>query len=202
MKQVDNGDIGQRVKEVRKKKGYSQQELADLLGKSLRTIQKYENGEIQITIGMINSIAQKLGTTSTYLLGYETGNKPIHSLSDIYKVFFQMEKVKGLEFSIDVKKPNRDGKWQCSITFDGNLRSAEWNSSLCSFLEDWDEYRDEFRTYMISKQRYDQWKDETLAYHSNSELQLEEPEDLDRTTRLARKNKLLNKLFAETSKNE
>ena len=34
--------IGQRVRKARKEKGYNQTELANALGKSLRTIQKYE----------------------------------------------------------------------------------------------------------------------------------------------------------------
>ncbi|MCD8181215.1 MAG: helix-turn-helix domain-containing protein, partial [Firmicutes bacterium] len=63
--------IGQRVRKARKEKGYSQTELANVLGKSLRTIQKYENGEIEISISMINALANALDTTSTYLLGYK-----------------------------------------------------------------------------------------------------------------------------------
>ena len=50
---MDNWDysaIGKRIKILRKKKGYTQQELADILGKSLRTVQKYETGEIEVSI--------------------------------------------------------------------------------------------------------------------------------------------------------
>ena len=42
--------IGERIKTLRKKRGYNQKELADLLGKSLRTIQKYESGDIRPAI--------------------------------------------------------------------------------------------------------------------------------------------------------
>lgn len=64
--------IGQRVRQARKAKGYNQTELANVLGKSLRTIQKYESGEIEISVSMLNEIAAALDTTTAYLLGYET----------------------------------------------------------------------------------------------------------------------------------
>ena len=46
---MDNFDypaIGQRIKQLRKRKGLNQSELAQMLKKSLRTVQKYETGEI------------------------------------------------------------------------------------------------------------------------------------------------------------
>ena len=41
MNDMEISTIGERIKTLRKKRGYNQKELADLLGKSLRTIQKY-----------------------------------------------------------------------------------------------------------------------------------------------------------------
>ena len=57
MNNSEENTIGKRVREMRKRKGLNQQELADILGKSLRTVQKYENGEINISVGMVNTIA-------------------------------------------------------------------------------------------------------------------------------------------------
>ena len=42
---LHNNQIGLRIRTARKEKGINQTELANLLGKSLRTIQKYESGE-------------------------------------------------------------------------------------------------------------------------------------------------------------
>ena len=58
MKKIDENSIGYRIRVLRRQKGYGQQELADILGKSLRTIQKYETGEIEISISMINELAR------------------------------------------------------------------------------------------------------------------------------------------------
>ena len=49
---MDNFDypaIGQRIKQLRKRKGLNQTELAQMLKKSLRTVQKYETGAVSYT---------------------------------------------------------------------------------------------------------------------------------------------------------
>ena len=58
---LHNNQIGLRIRTARKEKGINQTELANLLGKSLRTIQKYESGEIEVSIAMLNEIAKVLG---------------------------------------------------------------------------------------------------------------------------------------------
>ena len=42
--------IGQRIKQLRKRKGLNQTELAQMLKKSLRTVQKYETGENGVSL--------------------------------------------------------------------------------------------------------------------------------------------------------
>ena len=44
---IHSSQIGLRIRTARKNKGINQTELANLLGKSLRTIQKYESGQVQ-----------------------------------------------------------------------------------------------------------------------------------------------------------
>lgn len=151
--------IGQRVRKARKDKGYNQTELANVLGKSLRTIQKYENGEIEISVSMINELAQALDTTSTYLLGYkiETIKQEISTFADVAAMLFELEKVSGLKFDIDVKRPPRDDNWECSIKFDGKAKT-DLNADMCLFLEDWNGAKE--------REDYEQWKDKTLAYYS------------------------------------
>ena len=80
MNNSEENTIGKRVREMRKRKGLNQQELADILGKSLRTVQKYENGEINISVGMVNTIAKVLETSSSYLLGYKKDGAKIECM--------------------------------------------------------------------------------------------------------------------------
>ena len=178
MNSSDNAAIGLRIRTLRKRKGYNQQELADILGKSLRTVQKYESGEIEVSIAMANQLAKVLDTTPTFLFGYETEITPIRSLADVVNFLFHIEQVNGLDFCIDVKRPPRSKEWQCSITFNGKA-DADFNADLCLFLEDWEGQRDNLRTYGTTQEQYREWKTKTLAYYASSAVECSEPEELD-----------------------
>ncbi len=188
MNKTESSTIGGRIKTLRKKRGYNQKDLANLLGKSLRTVQKYESGEIEVSIAMVNELAKILDTTSTYLLGHQTGDFKFDCLSDVMECLFQLEKISGLHFSIETKRPPHHDGWQCSITFDGKDKSADQNADICLFLEEWENNRESFRDYMISKETYENWKDKTLAYYASQGVEIAEPDELDETERLKRRN--------------
>ena len=193
MKNPDNIDIGLRIRSLRKRKGYNQQELADILGKSLRTVQKYESREIEVSIAVANQLAEVLDTTPTFLYGYETEIMPIRSLADVLNFLFHIEEVNGLDFGIDVKRPPRSKEWQCAITFNGKA-DADFNADLCLFLEDWEGQRDNLRTYGITQEQYRDWKTKTLAYYSATAVECKEPEELDPEEQVKRRIAYLNSL--------
>ena len=193
MNSSDNAAIGLRIRTLRKRKGYNQQELADILGKSLRTVQKYESGEIEVSIAMANQLAKVLDTTPTFLFGYETEITPIRSLADVVNFLFHIEQVNGLDFSIDVKRPPRSKEWQCSITFNGKA-DADFNADLCLFLEDWEGQRDNLRTYGTTQEQYREWKTKTLAYYASTAVECKEPEELDPEEQVKRRIAYLNSL--------
>ena len=62
--------VGERIAEIRKYNRINQSDLADKLGKSLRTVQKYESGEIDIPLSTLGEIAKILDTTLNYLFIY------------------------------------------------------------------------------------------------------------------------------------
>ena len=154
--------IGERVRKARKDKGYNQTELANVLGKSIRTIQKYENGEIEISLSMMNELAKALDTTTTYLLGYkaETVKPEITTFADVAMMLFELEKITGLKFDIDVKRPPRNDNWECSLKFDGKA-TANLNADMCLFLDDWADAKENY-----PQEKYEEWKDRTLAYYT------------------------------------
>ena len=135
MGNFDYSAIGQRIKTLRKRKGLNQTQLANLLGKSLRTVQKYETGEIEVSIDVVNALAKHLDTTPTFILGYETNTAPIRSLADIMSFLFELDKVSSLKFDVDVQKPPRSNEWTCSIRFNGKELDADHNADMCLFLE-------------------------------------------------------------------
>lgn len=197
MDNLDHAAIGQRIKMLRKKKGLSQTELAQMLGKSLRTVQKYETGEIEVFISVINQIAEILETSSTYLFGYESGTTQIKSLSDVMDFLFKLENVAGIDFHIDVKKPPRSKEWSCSISFDGKS-AAEFNADMCLFLEQWQQEREDVQSFASTLEAYKKWKDTTLAYYAANTVETVEPQELDPDERIRKRNEFLENAYKKT----
>lgn len=52
--------VGENLRKIRREIGLTQAELAELLDKSLRTVQKYEKGKISISVSLLGCIAQTL----------------------------------------------------------------------------------------------------------------------------------------------
>ena len=201
---MDNFDypaIGQRIKQLRKRKGLNQTELAQMLKKSLRTVQKYETGEIEVSIAVVNQIADLLDSTPTYILGYESSTTQIRTLSDVMDFLFKLETVEGIDFKIDVQKPPRRKQWECSISFDGKSM-AEFNADMCLFLEQWEDERSELRAYNSTQAAYKRWKEQTLAYYAANAVNCTEPEELDRDERIAKRTEFLEKEYGKSESNE
>jgi len=63
--------FGDRLKEVRKRRSLSQQELADQLGTTKQVISRYELNQRDPKSSLVYSWAQKLGVSYEYLIGAE-----------------------------------------------------------------------------------------------------------------------------------
>ena len=173
MDEINTSTIGERIRLLRKRKGMSQIELAAAIHKSTRTVQKYENGEIEVSQFVAHQLAKVLDSTPTYLLGYETSNASLVTLADVMDYFFKLEEIAELDFQIEVKKPPRNDGWYCSITFNGKDQ-AKFNADMCLFLENW---ADERKRRVHHKEEYEQWQKDTLAYYAaNPVTEKPEPE--------------------------
>ena len=64
--------IGKRIKEMRKKKGMTQELLAEAMLTDKSTISLYENDKIDIKSSVLIELAKVLGCTAGYLLEGET----------------------------------------------------------------------------------------------------------------------------------
>ena len=182
-------EIGLRIRNMRKMRKLSQTDLANLLGKSLRTVQKYESGEIEASISVINEIADKLDTTANYLIGYEQDGVNLDSIADFCTFLFKLERKAGVKFDIVVKKPKTDGKWSCSVIFDGQDKNADMNSQLCLLLEEFANARENLEQQMLTYPAYEQWQDRTTAYYAQCPLN-----DLSDNQSLKGANKIMKKL--------
>ena len=68
--------MGDRIRELRKKQGKSQEELAYSVGMSTNTIARWERGELTPRGTSLARLANVLGTSSDYLLGKVNATAP------------------------------------------------------------------------------------------------------------------------------
>ena len=66
--------FGQRLREVRQERGFTQQQLAALLQVNQITISTWERGTREPSIEMIKKIAKLLITDPNYLVGFDEMN--------------------------------------------------------------------------------------------------------------------------------
>lgn len=64
-----------RLKQLRKEKGLTQQDLSEAIAAPARSIQRWENGESQIKPDKAQQLADHFGVSVGYLLGYEPESK-------------------------------------------------------------------------------------------------------------------------------
>ena len=68
-------ESGKKIAMLRMAKGYSQKELAEILGVTQQNIHQIESGKKKISLKMLSGMMQVFETTSDYLLGFSTGLK-------------------------------------------------------------------------------------------------------------------------------
>ena len=100
---------------------------------------------------------------------------------------FELDKVSSLKFNVDVQKPPRSNEWTCSIRFNGKEMDADHNADMCLFLEQWEEMREDMRSYNCTPAALHSWQEQTLAYYAGASVECVEPEELDEDERLARR---------------
>ncbi len=78
--------FGERLKEVREDKGYTQEELCKMVGTSKATISKYENNINPPKMELAKALAKKLNISFNWLIGYSDNKYMIedYMIADIY----------------------------------------------------------------------------------------------------------------------
>lgn len=62
-------DFGKRLRDVRKKNGLTQKQLAEKIGTDERGVRRYEAGDVKPGLDVIISILDNLNVDANYLLG-------------------------------------------------------------------------------------------------------------------------------------
>ena len=80
-------EIGKAIQKQRRAQKITQKEFAQRLGKSERTIQKYESGEILLKIDVLKQIANELNVPWQELLSPEDNNIPKDNTTAEYPAY-------------------------------------------------------------------------------------------------------------------
>ena len=193
--------VGKRIAECRKIKSIKQDELADMLGKSTKTIQRYESGDIDLSLSLLAEISDVLGVSMNYLIGYDSSHIDFESVSDVIAALFKIKKKNELDYTINISKPITGsgdiGDWFASITFKGNNANAIYNSNICLVLEKLKDKYDALETYWIDYETIEAWEKSTIEYHKKAFLTDKKIEVLDSTELIKKRNELFDKKVQE-----
>ncbi len=75
--------LGDRIKTLMDKYGFTQKELASMVGVTESAMSRYLKDEREPKIEVISNLATALGTTSDYLI---SGTEPEDSVSELYRL--------------------------------------------------------------------------------------------------------------------
>jgi transcriptional regulator with XRE-family HTH domain len=81
---MQNGDMSNKIKELRKAKGLTLEQVGNLVGVGKSTVRKWETGIIaNMKRDKIAALSKALGTTPAYLMGWEEEQKKNDIQADI-----------------------------------------------------------------------------------------------------------------------
>ena len=172
-------EIGNAIKKRRRQLKITQKEFAERLGKSERTIQKYESGEITMKIDLIKLVADELEIPWQELLEAKTDEIGIvssenefpacrfHTLSDVINALFTITEIKDIAFQLTCAKPPESPDWTSALMVDGKGNGI-YNADFCLFMENWMNKLAALQSGSINQEQFETWKRETLEYYSDS----------------------------------
>ena len=172
-------EIGNAIKKRRRQLKITQKDFAERLGKSERTIQKYESGEITMKIDLIKLVADELEIPWQELLEAKTDEIGIvssenefpacrfHTLSDVINALFTITEIKDIAFQLTCAKPPESPDWTSALMVDGK-GSGIYNADFCLFMENWMNKLAALQSGSINQEQFETWKRETLEYYSDS----------------------------------
>ncbi len=127
-------DIGRAIKELRQKRGITQEELSDTLRVSIQTISRWENGVNAPDLSMLPQLALYFRVTTDYLLGVER-NETMAKLIKTTETFELASKQEAEEMVLKFKGEKFPVLKDYKITADGDKVILEVTKEFNSDLE-------------------------------------------------------------------
>ena len=191
-------EIGKAIQKQRRAQKITQKEFAQRLRKSERTIQKYESGEILLKIDVLKQIANELNVPWQELLFAKDTNTPkdnttaeypayeFHTMSDVINALFAITELTDFSFELTNTKPPENPEWTAGIKVNGK-GNGKYDADFCLFMENWIAKKNMLQTGKLSKEKFDSWKSDMLAYYKDSRLKLIQKLNNCRLTPLVKK---------------
>jgi transcriptional regulator with XRE-family HTH domain len=86
-------DTKDRIKSARILKGYTQEELGQLVGVQKAAIQKYENGSVEnLKRSMIKKLSDALDVSPSYLMGWDDDPSPKSATAELSDILADLPK--------------------------------------------------------------------------------------------------------------
>ncbi len=83
MRNIASREIGERLREFRKRRGLTQEQLAELVDVTFQQIQKYENGSTRLNSDKIQIIAHALDIPISAIFDVESCNERLLSPQEL-----------------------------------------------------------------------------------------------------------------------
>ena len=191
--------IGENIFECRKQRNITQEQLAQQLGKSVKSVQRYESGAVDIPVSILEEIAAALDVSINYLVGYKPSFIKLESIADVMAFLLELNRKDELRFEIELNKDD-DGQKKVSLTFDAASTSAVYNSVLYDMMEELKINREAFEEYWINYETYKLWENQAVQKHGTAFLHDKEQEQISDEELVKRRNELFDKKLNEMRK--
>ena len=159
--------IGKKIKEKRLEKGYSQKQFAEMIGKSIRTLQKYESGEIETPLQILNKIADTLNAPMEEFINSNAGYPELKTLADLYATLFNLEQKENVNFEIK-EVFSEEGNVSYSINFETYDMDSPLNQEISNFLMEYKYYLEQIAARAVPTEIFESWKEKTLISAQNT----------------------------------
>jgi len=169
--------IGKKIKEKRLEKGYSQKQFAEMIGKSIRTLQKYESGEIETPLQILNKIADTLNAPMEEFINSNAGYPELKTLADLYATLFNLEQKENVNFEIK-EVFSEEGNVSYSINFETYDMNAPLNQEISNFLMEYKYYLEQIAAKAVPTEIFESWKEKTLISAQNTRFRNKPPKSV------------------------
>ncbi len=149
-------DIGQRIQQARKNAHLNQSQLANALGKTLRTVQNYESGMVEPSISVLMQIAGILYVHPSELVGPWATQVQLNNMGDFVEMLYALTSRAEIDVELQICNDPEDQNPGCSIRFPDN-DYGEQNHRICLVLQEFENKKALYEAGKLTRPEYVSW---------------------------------------------